>query len=753
MSLDIQSLLVIAILCGAVLTWSMAVLRHRCPDRPEVGVWIASGVAFSVGFGLIAARGAIPDLLSVVVANMLIASALCGLLIGIEIYCGARPSRGLGVGVLLLTLAAFLWFTLAAPDVSARILAISAASAVFSGRAAWLLYRHAAGHVRARSLERAVGLPFLLHAVASVLRIPVTALLDWELSAFLSAGTLQGLFLLEVIGFLVLATVSLSFLVIARETHRSEDVIWATNVGTWDWSLETGAVQINSRWAEMLGYSPAEVAPVSFETWRALLHPDDAPKIERALQAHLNGETEHYECEARLRHKNGDWLSVQIRGRVVEQAKDGRPLRMTGTHFDITDSVARRTEADAHRTLLANLTRQVPGVFYQFRRAPDGRMSVPYASEGLTDLFGVTPDTVRETADPVLSRVHPEDLPRLLQEIEESATTLTAWRSDYRVVSADGSVHWQEGFAMPERLPDESVLWHGFVAAIDERMERQQALERYAVEMEYTKQQLEEQATILVDLAEQQSATSETLAREVATKNRFFSIIAHDLRSPFTPLLGMSEILARSADALPRETVSDYAADIHTSARRLFTLVEQLLDWGRLQMATGAPAPQDLRIASLVSDLLDQAREAADAKRLTLTGRISPDLTAHVDPHILRTVVRNLIANAIKFTPSGGRIDLSACQDGDTVRISVQDDGVGIPPDMREHLFDVAVKTTTAGTDGEPGTGLGLPTCAELMRQSRGRIEPEPGPQGVGTIMRLILPATAEAWRAAEANA
>jgi PAS domain S-box-containing protein len=743
MTLDIQSLLVVAVLSGAVLVWSMAVLRHRAPDRPEAGLWLGAGLALTVGFGLIAARGAVPDVLSIVAANLLIVLGLWGLMAGVEVYCGRRPARWLPAVVLTATLAGFLWFTLAEPDTAARILIVTGASALLSGRAAWLLYRPADTHPRVRSLHRAVGLPFLLHALVSSGRGVATLAFDRDLAGFLAAGTLQGAFVLEVIVFLAMTTVSLTFLIVARESRRTEDVIWATGVGTWDWMMDTGAVRVNARWAEMLGHSLDEVTPVTVDTWRRLLHPDDAPEVEHRLRAHLEGHESQFECAARLRRRDGGWLWVRHRGRVVERARDGRPIRMTGTHRDITHEVERTADADRHRALLTNLARQVPGLLYQFQRRPDGSYRMPYASDRLVDVFGVPPAAVMEDATPVMERIHPDDRNRLILEIEESAERLAPWRSEYRVTLPDGSVLWHEGFAMPERLEDGSVLWHGFIANVNARFEKQQALEQYAVEMEFTKQQLEEQASILVELAEQQSATSETLAREVATKNRFFSIVAHDLRSPFTPLLGMTELLAQSAGTLPPATVAGYAADIHASARRLFTLVEQLLDWGRVQMGSDAYRPEDVALAPAVADLLDQAREVADAKGVPLESRVPPDVTAFVDPNVLRTIVRNLVSNAVKFTPRGGRVWIDGDGADGTARLSVQDTGVGIAPDVRASLFDVAVKTTTRGTDGEPGTGLGLPTCAELAHLSDGHITAEAGPDGVGTVMRLTLPATA----------
>lgn len=132
---------------------------------------------------------------------------------------------------------------------------------------------------------------------------------------------------------------------LAEAERKQREVIWGTNVGTWEWNVQTGEAAFNERWAEIVGYTLDELSPVSIETWARLCHPGDLEASRLLLEKHFAGEAEYYDCEARMRHRNGHWIWVQDRGKVVEWTEDGKPLRMSGTHADITQ----RKEAEAER--------------------------------------------------------------------------------------------------------------------------------------------------------------------------------------------------------------------------------------------------------------------------------------------------------------------------------------------------------------------------------------------------------------------
>ncbi len=135
---------------------------------------------------------------------------------------------------------------------------------------------------------------------------------------------------------------------LSRERERLASIIEGTNVGTWEWNVQTGETIFNERWAEIIGYSLKEISPVSIDTWRKFTHPDDLKNSGELLQRHFSGELDYYECEARMRHKNGEWVWVLDRGKVAVWTEDGKPLHIMGTHQDITH----RKQAEAEREKL-----------------------------------------------------------------------------------------------------------------------------------------------------------------------------------------------------------------------------------------------------------------------------------------------------------------------------------------------------------------------------------------------------------------
>ena len=145
----------------------------------------------------------------------------------------------------------------------------------------------------------------------------------------------------------------------ARDSsQRLNEVIWGTRIATWEWHVQTGAVAFNERWAEIVGYTLAELAPVSITTWSALAHPDDAKRSGELLERCFKRELDRYECEARMRHKDGRWVWVEDRGRVVEWTDDGKPLRMVGTQQEITQRKQNEAELEQHRHHLLQLVEE-----------------------------------------------------------------------------------------------------------------------------------------------------------------------------------------------------------------------------------------------------------------------------------------------------------------------------------------------------------------------------------------------------------
>lgn len=216
---------------------------------------------------------------------------------------------------------------------------------------------------------------------------------------------------------------------------------------------------------------------------------------------------------------------------------------------------------------------------------------------------------------------------------------------------------------------------------------------------------------------------SEDRLREInATKDKFFSIIAHDLKSPFTSILGYSELLKEYAKNCNVKETENYAAIINSSAQQAFQLLENLLDWARIQQGRINFLPQNANLFDISNKIIDLLKDNADQKGITINNEISSNTYVFVDEDMIKTVMRNLVSNAIKFTQSGGSIEIKASKIHNEIQVSVIDNGIGISNGNIEKLFDYNSNFSTQGTRNEKGTGLGLSLCREFIEKHGGKI-------------------------------
>lgn len=225
-----------------------------------------------------------------------------------------------------------------------------------------------------------------------------------------------------------------------------------------------------------------------------------------------------------------------------------------------------------------------------------------------------------------------------------------------------------------------------------------------------------------------------------ATKDKFFSIIAHDLRNPIGALLSASSML-RSEDYCSNvDDMKEYANDIHSSAVHISKLLEDLLTWARSQQGRIEYNPVDADISQIADNITAILGNHAHGKGIQIINSIQTELLAFCDINLTATILRNIVSNAVKFTPQGGSITISGRSDGETVFVSVADTGVGIPKDKLPSLFKVGATRSTTGTANETGTGLGLIICREFAERNGGSISAE-SEENVGTTFTFTMPA------------
>jgi len=222
-------------------------------------------------------------------------------------------------------------------------------------------------------------------------------------------------------------------------------------------------------------------------------------------------------------------------------------------------------------------------------------------------------------------------------------------------------------------------------------------------------------------------------------KDQLFSIIAHDLRSPFNVILGFSELLEQSAADFDAETIARYSAMVHNAGNTAYRLLENLLDWSRMQMGQNSFSREPLDVGTVLARNAALLQPLAVAKGIELDWSAPADLIMYADSKMIDTVLRNLIGNAVKFTDAGGVVSATAERNGDHIELSISDTGIGMSIERLAKLFQLSEHLSTNGTSGEKGSGLGLLLCKEMVDNHDGYISVE-STVGEGTTFCVSLP-------------
>jgi signal transduction histidine kinase len=231
----------------------------------------------------------------------------------------------------------------------------------------------------------------------------------------------------------------------------------------------------------------------------------------------------------------------------------------------------------------------------------------------------------------------------------------------------------------------------------------------------------------------------EELKKSNSAKDKFFSIISHDLRNPFNSLLGFSELLANNIEDLSEEEVKESAKSLHRTATNLFNLLTNLLEWSKLQTGNFSFEKSEFSLGGILNHVVSIYSDSLEAKNLRLIKGTDCEANILADQNMIESAIRKLISNAIKFTQDGGTITVGCIRNGDNAEIFIADTGVGISSDDLERLFKIEKQFTTEGTKNEKGTGFGLLLCKELLEKNNGTIKVK-SEKDKGSTFTISLP-------------
>lgn len=286
-------------------------------------------------------------------------------------------------------------------------------------------------------------------------------------------------------------------------------------------------------------------------------------------------------------------------------------------------------------------------------------------------------------------------------------------------------------------------------------------LEKYTIELKELKElyqnrseelfinrELLEEQAFSINLLNQQLFEKEELIEEsnkqlenaLKERDKFFSIIAHDLRGPLSSFLGMTKMIQEQSEQFSKEELVEISALIHKNAETLYSLIENLLNWSRLQRDVIIVEPQMLNVKVSTDVSIALYNEAIKNKDIELVQKVQSNHFIYCDLNMFESVLRNLISNAIKFTPRGGKIYITSNEYNDNyICIGISDTGIGMSQELVSKLFRIDEKVSRPGTEGEPSTGLGLILCKELIERNEGKFNVVSA-EGVGTKFEIILP-------------
>jgi PAS domain S-box-containing protein len=459
--------------------------------------------------------------------------------------------------------------------------------------------------------------------------------------------------------------------------------------------------------------------PRTIESWSDLLHPDYRNRavqhLEEILLKNLPFDLE-YEI-VRINDGQRRWVSGNGE---VERTSGGSPLKMVGSIQDITDRKLIEAELRKSHDLLSKLSDQVPGAVFQFKSWPDGRFTIPFASKGLTAMMGLKLDELQQNVQPLLAKLHPDDVEDFRNSILESEQKQTLWQKEFRAHQPEGDFGWRLGQAKPERQADGTSLWHGFMTDITSR-----------VEIASQMQELNESLESRVNQRTRELLTAlETAEHAKRSRGEFLAKMSHEIRTPMNAVLGMVYLALQSQ---PNEQLRNYLDKIRQSSQHLLGIINDILDYSKIDAGKMALEVGDLDLQQLLQHVNHLSEGKAESKGIAIDFTLAEGTPTRLegDPLRLGQILINLVDNAIKFTDRGSvKVSVSPQAPDDRqlaqgecmLRFEVADTGLGLSPEQMGRLFQNFEQVDNSITRKYGGTGLGLAISKQLTELMGGQV-------------------------------
>ena len=469
----------------------------------------------------------------------------------------------------------------------------------------------------------------------------------------------------------------------------------------------------------VLGYTSTEFINLPLETVIGLVHPDDKVILdtffERILQITTKPETT-FSIEYRIKNKTRNYRWVSERISIVRDPL-GSPIKLLGNLRDITDTKEVQLLLSESEQLYRNLIDHVLDKSYIGIFILDKNFKIVWINSATELFFNINRNDV---------------IGKDKKQIIESKIKNNFENPEFfkkKVFATYDDNTYTENFechVLSNKTRKDRWLYH-WSQPIKSGIYKNGRIEQYT---DITERKL----------AKEQILANESRLKELNdTKDKFFSIIAHDLKSPFSSIIGFSELLIKQVENKQYDKINSFSNIILSESKRSMELLTNLLDWSRSQTGIIKFNPENINITKIISNCIDLLQANADQKNIKIKYKYSKEIYVLGDKNMLHTVIRNLICNSIKFTNNNGIVEIEAITADNNLIISVSDNGIGIPNNVIRNLFKIDKTISTDGTNNEKGTGLGLILSKEFIEKHRGTINVK-SKIGKGTTFFFEIP-------------
>lgn len=503
---------------------------------------------------------------------------------------------------------------------------------------------------------------------------------------------------------------------IQNKIKRNEEVLSIAfenaNIGIVNIDLDGKILYANEECVNIFGYSKEELTSMSVNSFAIPRDKDISNDfIRSALKSEIK---EKAVFEKSYYHKNGNIITCEISSTLLYD-ENNEPLYFISHIKDITQQQQAgeklRKSEEKYRLITENVSDVIltfnitnnkstyfsPSIYSIYGYTQEEALSIPFENFFLPDYASKAREMINTLSN---------EFAKNPIEISKQSIPFEA-----QALHKNGSVFWIE-------------IRNSF------RFNKDNETELVAIIREITKRKEQEK------IIEKQN---NQLKEAMATKDKFFNIIAHDLRNPFHSILGFSDLLINNIDNYDNKEIKQFVTIINDSGKNTFKLLENLLEWARSQQDNISFNPTENNLYLLVYETYMHISRSAKDKNIMIDLNIEKDIKIHADSEMFKTIIRNLVSNAIKFTSENGRITISAKQINNEVIIDIGDTGTGMDEQTKNSLFKIGSTKSLAGTRGERGTGFGLLLCKEFVEKHNGKISVK-SELGVGSIFSVILP-------------